>query len=32
MRKTPRAVEAEAPPDFYPEEAALMRALEAWEE
>jgi len=31
MRKAPRPVEAEAPPDFYPEEAALMRALEAWE-
>lgn len=28
MRKTPRPVEAEAPVDYYPEEAALMRFLE----
>lgn len=28
MRKTPRTVEAEAPSDYYPEEAALMRFLE----
>jgi DNA topoisomerase-1 len=27
MRKTPRPVEAEAPVDYYPEEAALMRFL-----
>jgi DNA topoisomerase I len=30
MRKTSRPVEAEAPVKFYPEEAALMRALEQW--
>jgi DNA topoisomerase I len=30
MRKTPRPVEAEAPVQFYPEEAALMRSLEGW--
>jgi DNA topoisomerase I len=29
-RKTPRPVEAETPVKFYPEEAALMRALEQW--
>jgi DNA topoisomerase I len=30
MRKAPRPVEAEAPVQFYPEEAALMRSLERW--
>lgn len=30
MRKAPRPVEAEAPVEFYPEEAALMRSLERW--
>jgi DNA topoisomerase I len=30
MRKSPRAVEAEAPVTFYEEEAALMRSLERW--
>lgn len=30
MRKEPRPVEAEAPVQFYPEEAALMRSLERW--
>lgn len=29
MRKTPRAVEAESPVDYYPEEAALMRFLDS---
>lgn len=29
MRKAPRPVEAEAPVEFYPEEAALMRFLES---
>ena len=29
MRKTPRPVEAEAPVDYYPEEAALMRFLDS---
>ena len=28
MRKTPRPVEADAPPSYYPEEAALIRYLE----
>ncbi len=28
MRQSPRPLEAEAPADFYPEEAALMRFLE----
>lgn len=32
MRKSPRPVEAEAPVDFYPEEAALMRMLATVEE
>ncbi|MBA4156020.1 MAG: DNA topoisomerase IB [Gemmatimonadetes bacterium] len=30
MRKEPRPVEAEAPVQFYPEEAALMRSLQRW--
>jgi DNA topoisomerase-1 len=30
MRKTPRAVEAEEPVSYYPEEAALMRFLERY--
>jgi DNA topoisomerase I len=30
MRKTPRPVEARAPVQYYPEEAALMRSLEGW--
>lgn len=30
MRKAPRPVEAKAPVQFYPEEAALMRSLEGW--
>jgi DNA topoisomerase I len=30
MRKAPRPVEAEAPVQFYPEEAALMRSLASW--
>lgn len=32
MRSEPRPVEAEAPVEFYPEEAALMRMLARWEE
>ncbi len=28
MRQSPRPIDAEAPGDFYPEEAALMRFLE----
>jgi DNA topoisomerase I len=31
MRKAPRAVEAESPVEYYPEEAALMRLLEGLE-
>jgi DNA topoisomerase-1 len=31
MRKEPRPVEAEAPVQYYPEEAALMRSLQRWE-